>query len=101
VAFEKGLELDPSNKVMQQSLMTSKQKAVNHGVAESSNTGASARSTGTSSSGGAGGMPDLSSLLGGAGGAGGGMPELSSILNNPAMMNMATQMMQNPEMMRM
>ncbi|KAI8049225.1 hypothetical protein BDF22DRAFT_700042 [Syncephalis plumigaleata] len=96
VAFEKGLELDPSNKVMQQSLETSKQKAGERGTAESSNAGASARSAGTS----AGGMPDLSSILGGAGGAGG-MPDLSSILSNPTMMNMASQMMQNPEMMRM
>lgn len=48
----------------------------------------------------AGGMPDLSSLLGafgggGAGpgrGAGGGGPDMASLLNNPMLMNMAQQM---------
>lgn len=48
----------------------------------------------------AGGMPDLSSLLGAfggggagrGGGAGGGGPDLASLLNNPALMNMAQQM---------
>jgi len=43
------------------------------------------------------GMPDLSSLLGGqGGGGGGGMPDLSSLMNNPALMNMASQFMSNP-----
>jgi small glutamine-rich tetratricopeptide repeat-containing protein alpha len=44
--------------------------------------------------GGAGGMPDLASMLGGAGGAGG-MPDLAGMMNNPAMMQMAQQMMAN------
>ena len=35
------------------------------------------------------------------GGGGGGMPDLGAILNNPAMMNMAAQMMQNPAMQQM
>jgi small glutamine-rich tetratricopeptide repeat-containing protein alpha len=67
----------------------------------------------------AGGMPDLSSLLGafggggasagGAGGAGGG-PDLAGLLNNPMLMNMAQQMassgalndiMNNPRMREM
>ncbi|CAH0487610.1 unnamed protein product [Peronospora farinosa] len=50
--------------------------------------------------GGAGGMPDLSSLasmLGGAGGGGG----LADMMNNPQMMQMAQSMMQNPQMMQM
>lgn len=65
---------------------------------------------------GAGGMPDLSSLLGSLGGAGrggagaGGAPDLASILNNPMLMNMAQQMassgafdglMNNPRMQEM
>jgi small glutamine-rich tetratricopeptide repeat-containing protein alpha len=47
--------------------------------------------------GGAGGMPNLASMMGGAGGAGGagGMPDLASMMNNPAMMQMAQQMMAN------
>ncbi|KAL0478789.1 glutamine-rich tetratricopeptide repeat-containing protein [Acrasis kona] len=44
---------------------------------------------------GGGGMPDLSSLLGGAGGAGG-MPDIGSLLSNPNFMNTVTQMMQQP-----
>src|SRR5438046_8761153 len=44
----------------------------------------------------AGGMPDLSSLLGafGGGGAGrgGGAPDMAGLLNNPMLMNMAQQM---------
>ena len=35
------------------------------------------------------------------GGGGGGMLDLGAILNNPAMMNMAAQMMQNPAMQQM
>lgn len=52
--------------------------------------------------GGAGGMPDLSSLAGmfgggGAGGAGGGMPDLSSIMSNPMFASMAQNLMSNPD----
>ena len=55
-------------------------------------------------SGGAGGMPDLSSLAGmfsggGAGGGGGGMPDLSSIMSNPMFASMAQNLMSNPDMM--
>jgi small glutamine-rich tetratricopeptide repeat-containing protein alpha len=53
--------------------------------------------------GGAGGMPDLSSLAGmfGGGGAGGagGMPDLSSIMSNPMFASMAQNLMSNPDMM--
>jgi small glutamine-rich tetratricopeptide repeat-containing protein alpha len=57
--------------------------------------------------GGAGGMPDLSSLAsmfggggaGGGGGGGGGMPDLSSILSNPMFASMAQNLMSNPDMM--
>ncbi|KAI9653072.1 MAG: hypothetical protein M1821_007723 [Bathelium mastoideum] len=50
---------------------------------------------------GPGGMPDLSSLLGGmgGGGGGGGMPNFSEMMNNPMMRQMAQSVMQNPEMM--
>jgi small glutamine-rich tetratricopeptide repeat-containing protein alpha len=77
-----------------------------------------ARSTGSAASPPppAGGMPDLSSLLGSLGGAGrggaggGGGPDLSGLLNNPMLMNMAQQMassgafndiMNNPRMREM
>jgi small glutamine-rich tetratricopeptide repeat-containing protein alpha len=50
--------------------------------------------------GGGGGMPDLSSLASmlGGGGGGGGMPDLGSLMNNPMMRQMASNMMQNPDM---
>lgn len=44
--------------------------------------------------GGAGGMPDLASMMAGMGGGGGGMPDLSAMMQNPAIMQMAQNMMQ-------
>ncbi|KAF2833187.1 hypothetical protein CC86DRAFT_365143 [Ophiobolus disseminans] len=53
--------------------------------------------------GGAGGMPDLSSLAsmlgGGGGGGGGGMPDLAGLMQNPMMRQMAQNLMSNPDMM--
>lgn len=58
-----------------------------------------ARST-SPSAGGAGGMPDLSSLAGMlGGGGGGGMPDLGSLMQNPMMRQMAQNLMSNPETM--
>jgi len=45
-------------------------------------------------------MPGLGSLFGNLA-AGGGAPDISQMLNNPAMVNMAQQMMQNPAMQQM
>lgn len=51
---------------------------------------------------GPGGLPGMPGGFGSLlGGGGGGMPDLGSILNNPNMMNMAAQMMQNPAMQQM
>ena len=51
---------------------------------------------------GPGGLPGMPGGFGSLlGGGGGGMPDLGAILNNPAMMNMAAQMMQNPAMQQM
>ncbi len=50
--------------------------------------------------GGAGGMPDLSSLagmFGGGGGGGGGMPDIGGLMNNPMFAGMARNLIQNPE----
>lgn len=49
--------------------------------------------------GGAGGMPDLSSLAGmfGGGGGGGGMPDLGSLMSNPMFAGMAQKLMSNPD----
>lgn len=77
-AYEKGLELDPNNATLKSSLATAKSK-INSSSVE--------RSAAPESSGAAGGMPNL--------GGAGGMPDLGSLLNNPALMNMAQQMMQS------
>ncbi|KAI7902452.1 uncharacterized protein BX663DRAFT_75858 [Cokeromyces recurvatus] len=91
-AYEKGLELDPNNATIKNSLATAKSKMNAHSVE---------RSADTSSSSNQGGLPNLGA---------GGMPDLGSLLNNPALMNMAQQMMQsgaldnlmnNPEISRM
>jgi small glutamine-rich tetratricopeptide repeat-containing protein alpha len=79
-AYKNGLELDPNNTVMKESLETTRKKL----EARSGSSGNANASSSRSASGGANSMPDLSSLL-----------------SNPAMRDMAAQMMQNPEMMRM
>jgi small glutamine-rich tetratricopeptide repeat-containing protein alpha len=88
-AYDRAVELEPSNKSHTDALKQAKQKLEeqNKRVAASS-----------APSPGAGGMPDLASLAGLMGGAGGG--GLASMLQNPQMMQMAQQMMQNPQMMQ-
>lgn len=85
-AYEKGLELDPSNATLKSSIDAARGKL---------NASSVERSASPPSGGAGGGFP-------------GGMPDLAGLLNNPAMMNMAQQMMQsgafndlmqNPEMM--
>lgn len=76
-AYEKGLELDPNNATLKSSLATAKSKVSSGSVERSAESPSSA----------AGGLPNF--------GAGGGMPDLGSLLNNPALMNMAQQMMQS------
>ncbi|KAJ2958851.1 hypothetical protein NQZ79_g5599 [Umbelopsis isabellina] len=88
-AYEKGLELDPNNATLKSSIEAARNKINSSGLE---------RSTSPPTGGRGGGFP----------GGVGGMPDLGSLLNNPAMMNMAQQMMQsgafndlmqNPEMM--
>lgn len=67
-AYEKGLELDPENATIKSSLATARSKL-----------GSVDRSAGGASQ--------------GAGAGAGGMPDLNALLNNPALMNMAQQMM--------
>ncbi|KAG0239725.1 hypothetical protein BGW41_007525 [Actinomortierella wolfii] len=81
-AYEKGLELEPNNATMKSSLATARSKARDNDVAPANRSSPSA--------GGAGGFPDLAGL-----GGAGGMPDLASLMNNPALMNMAQQMMQS------
>ncbi|KAF9357299.1 hypothetical protein BGX26_003948 [Mortierella sp. AD094] len=87
-AYEKGLALEPNNATMKSSLATARTKARDNEVAPSARSAPGAGAGGFPA-----GFPDLSAL-GGAGGAGG-MPDLASLMNNPALMNMAQQMMQS------
>ncbi len=84
-AYERAVELEPDNKSSVEAL----QKARNKLKKQSAVT-----------PGGAGGMPDLSSLAGMmGGGGGGGMPDMASLMKNPELMSMAQKMMSNPDMM--
>ncbi|KAG0216146.1 hypothetical protein BGX33_000410 [Mortierella sp. NVP41] len=88
-AYEKGLALEPNNATMKSSLATARTKARDNEVTPA------ARSGGAPGAGAGGlpaGFPDLSAL---GGGGAGGMPDLASLMNNPALMNMAQQMMQS------
>jgi len=97
-AFTKGLALDPTNANLKTGLENSKAKLHASG-------GLTTPPTNNTPATGAG--PDLASmmsgLMGGDGGAGrgGGMPDLASMMNNPAMMQMAQQMMANGGMERL
>jgi len=84
-AYEKGLALEPNNATMKSSLNTARNKARDNEVSPA------ARSAPTPGAGGMpAGFPDLSAL-----GGAGGMPDLAGLMNNPALMNMAQQMMQS------
>ena len=91
-AYEKAVDLEPSNKSSADAL----NKARNKLKKQSAPAGGDAM---------AGGMPDMAALqgmmggMGGGGGGGGGPGGLGDMLNNPNMMAMAQQMMQNPNMM--
>ncbi|ORZ08037.1 hypothetical protein BCR41DRAFT_149922 [Lobosporangium transversale] len=84
-AYEKGLELEPNNPTMKSSLNTARTKARDNEVAPSARGSPGAGAGGLPA-----GFPDLSALGGGAG-----MPDLATLMRNPAMMNMAQQMMQS------
>ena len=79
-AYEKGVEVDPSNALMKSGLETAKQHAKQ---------GNSSRAVDTSSNGGS-----DSSPIAGLGG-GNGMPDLSSLMNNPMIAQMAQNLMSN------
>ncbi|KAH3673207.1 hypothetical protein WICMUC_003825 [Wickerhamomyces mucosus] len=106
-AYKRGLETegDKPSDSMKRGYETAKKR-----VEEQLNTSNELEATEASSAeqstpaSGAGGLPDLSnlaSMLGGSGGAGGaggagGMPNFADMLNNPALMQAAQQMMQDP-----
>lgn len=102
-AYKKGLEVegDKKSEAMKKGYETAKRRVEEDleksipgsDVTQTNNDEQSSRDTGNNSS--AGGMPDFSSLFGGAGGAGG-MPNFSEMMNNPQLMQAAQQMMSNP-----
>lgn len=107
-AYSRGLDNDPGNKNMAEGLKQARLRAKEAGQAipgEEEGEGeddAVSAGAGPSRGAGAGGMPDLSALAGlmggmggGGGGGAGGMPDIASLLQNPAMMQMAQQMMGN------
>ena len=80
--YNKAVELEPENETYKSNLKVAMDKQNEAG------------------SGGPAGNPlgGLGSLLGGGGGGGGGMPDFGAILQNPMLMNMATQLMQSNNM---
>ncbi|KAJ3281704.1 hypothetical protein HDU79_010544 [Rhizoclosmatium sp. JEL0117] len=84
-AYEMGLNLDPTNAAMKQSLAAAKDKV--GGVAASSSSSKKSAPAGNP--------------FAGLGGGAGGMPDLASMMSNPEFMNMAAKMMNNPAVAQM
>ncbi|ODV90970.1 hypothetical protein CANCADRAFT_16715, partial [Tortispora caseinolytica NRRL Y-17796] len=99
-AYQRGIDVEGNggSDAMRKGLETAKAKANElDELAAPSSTADSSSSAGAGA--GASGMPDLSSLasmFGGAGGSGGGGFDFASMMNNPQIMQMAQQMMSNP-----
>ncbi|XP_019634460.1 PREDICTED: small glutamine-rich tetratricopeptide repeat-containing protein alpha-like [Branchiostoma belcheri] len=94
-SYQQALELDPDNQTYQSNLRLAEQKL------REINLGGPGMGGPGPGLGGMGGMPGGLGGLGGMGGAGLGGMDLGGLLNNPMLMNMATQMMQNPQMQQM
>lgn len=89
-AYSQAVKLEPENKAFKESLRQAEAK-----LDESLGRDVTAPSSSSSSS--SQGMPDLSSLLGGGGGL---PPGLDGLMSNPAIAQMAQEMMKNPAMMQ-
>ncbi|CAH1244233.1 TRIM3 [Branchiostoma lanceolatum] len=94
-SYQKALELDPDNVTYQTNLRLAEQKL------REINLGGPGMGGPGPGLGGMGGLPGGLGGLGGMGGGGLGGMDLGGLLNNPMLMNMATQMMQNPQMQQM
>jgi small glutamine-rich tetratricopeptide repeat-containing protein alpha len=93
-AYRRGLELEPNNAAMKSGLQNSETRIASDGDAAPPREAPSSNSPpGPGAGAGAGGLADLLGNMGGAGGAG--MPDIAGMMNNPAMMQMAQQMMAN------
>lgn len=95
-AYQKGVEVDPTNEVLKKGLAASTEQVGRSGSPAQAPP-RDAVSPPAAGAGGAGGFPDLSALAGMAGGGGGGMPDLASMMNNPMVAQMAQQLMSNPD----
>ena len=97
-AFQRGLTLDPDNANLKSGLEQAEARISDDTPPLERDEEAPV------SEGGGGGMPDLSgmaSMLGGMGRGAGGTPDISSMMNNPAIMQMAQNMMANGGMERL
>ena len=88
-AYEKGIEVDPTNALMKSGLETARQHAGDASKPTSPSSSSRDVSGGPAADAGMGGG------LPGMGGGAGGMPDLSSLMNNPMITQMAQSMMAN------
>lgn len=98
-AFQRGLALEPNNPNLTSGLEQAQARLPNDSPASRQDDDAP-----SSGAEGESGMPDLSAManmLGGTGRGAGGMPDLSGMMNNPAIMQMAQNMMANGGMERL
>ncbi|KAN0063721.1 Small glutamine-rich tetratricopeptide repeat-containing protein 2 [Thecaphora frezii] len=87
-AYQKGVEVDPSNDVLKRGLAASKERlASESGAGASSSSSSPSSRDAVSSPGAGGGFPDFGA---------GGMPDLASLMNNPMVAQMAQNLMSNP-----
>jgi small glutamine-rich tetratricopeptide repeat-containing protein alpha len=87
-AYEKGVEVDPTNALMKSGLETARQHAKDN-KKPTSPPPSTSRDVGSAADAGMGGLPGM------GGGGAGGMPDLSSLMNNPMIAQMAQNMMAN------
>lgn len=106
-AYEKGLAVEGDNKsdAMRKGYETAKKRVeqdLENSISTSDRSAGDNGNAGSNAGAGAGGLPDFSSMFGGAGGAGGagGMPSLADMMNNPQLMQAAQLMLSNPEAMQ-
>ncbi|KIS66363.1 uncharacterized protein UMAG_10205 [Mycosarcoma maydis] len=97
-AYQKGVEVDPSNEVLKKGLAASKEQLSSSSSSNANDATASrgaadavsAPSAGADAGAGAGGFPNF-------GGGAGGMPDLAAMMNNPMIAQMAQNLMSNPD----
>ncbi|KAH9081846.1 putative stress-induced protein STI1 [Lactarius deliciosus] len=95
-AYRRGLDLEPNNVAMKTGLQNCEARIASDGDAGPPRAAPSSNSPPSAGAGpSAGGLADALRNMGGAGAGAGGMPDIASMMSNPAMMEMAQQMMAN------